>query len=133
MTDLVISSSEGGILRILVVDDSKVMRSIVIRTLRQAGFSSQIVDEAGDGAVALRLIEANRPDLVLTDWNMPVMPGLDLLHNVRAKGDQTPFVFITSEGTDEMRNLALNAGAIGFIAKPFTPATFQSVLGAMLK
>ena len=120
-------------MRILVVDDSKVMRSIVIRTLRQAGFDGHAVDEAGDGASALLMIESNTPDLVLTDWNMPEMPGIELLNNVRAKGNQTPFVFITSEGTDEMRNLALNAGASGFISKPFTPATFQSVLGAIFK
>src|SRR2546426_430080 len=107
------------------------MRSIVVRTLRQAGFTSQTIDEAGDGTAAMSLIESNRPDLVLTDWNMPGMPGIDLLKNVRAKGDQTPFVFVTSEGTDEMRSVALNAGASGLIVKPFTPATFQSMLGAM--
>src|SRR5436853_2296350 len=104
-------------LKILVVDDSKVMRSIVIRTLRQAGFVSDSTEEAADGGSALELIESSRPDLVLTDWNMPGMPGIELLRTVRAKGDSTRFIFVTSEGTDEMRNLALNAGADGFITK----------------
>jgi two-component system chemotaxis response regulator CheY len=120
-------------LKILVVDDSKVMRSIVIRTLRQAGFGAHTMDEASDGVSALGLIESNRPDLVLTDWNMPGMPGIDLLRAMRAKGDQTPCVFVTSEGTPEMRDVALEAGASGIITKPFSPENFQNVLGDMLR
>ncbi len=119
-------------MKVLVVDDSKVMRCIVMRTLRQAGFAGDSMEEAADGISALKMIESSRPDVVLTDWNMPGMPGIDLLRNVRAKGDSTRFIFVTSEGTDEMRDLAFGAGATGFITKPFTPASFQAVLAELV-
>lgn len=120
-------------MRILVVDDSKVMRSIIIRKLRQAGFDGHSMDEASDGKSALDAIDAARPDLVLTDWNMPGMSGLDLLRTVRAAGDETPFIFITSEGTDEMRALALHSGARDLITKPFTAEGFQVALGDVIR
>jgi two-component system, chemotaxis family, chemotaxis protein CheY len=119
--------------KVLVVDDSKVMRSIVMRTLRQAGFACDSMEEAADGASAMRIIESSHPDVVLTDWNMPGMPGIELLRKVRAMGDSTRIVFVTSEGTDEMRDLAFGEGANGFITKPFTPETFQFALGELIR
>ena len=69
------------------------------------------------------------PDLVLTDWNMPGLDGIDLLRAVRARGKDIPFVFITSEATDEMHSLAYREGAAAVITKPFTAETFEAELG----
>ena len=120
-------------MKILIVDDSKVMRSIVIRALRHAGFGGHVLVESPDGKSALNDINQSPPDLVLTDWNMPEMSGIDLLRNVRADGKKMPFVFVTSESTDEMRNIAIAAGARGLITKPFTPESFQAALSGVIR
>lgn len=119
-------------MRILVVDDSRVMRSIVTRTLRQAGFGDHEIIEAGDGKQALDVISSDAPDLVLSDWNMPEMNGIDLLRSLRASGNGIAFGFVTSEGSPEMREIAAKAGAMFLIAKPFTAETFTEMLGGVL-
>ncbi|MCW2581743.1 MAG: cheY [Klenkia sp.] len=119
-------------MKILVVDDSRVMRQIVIRTLRQAGWDDVDVVEAVDGADALVKIAQESPDLVLSDWNMPEMTGIDCLRELRAHGSAVPFGFVTSEGSPEMRETAAEAGALFLIAKPFTADTFRDQLGAVL-
>jgi two-component system chemotaxis response regulator CheY len=118
-------------IRVLVTDDSRVMRQIVIRTLRQAGYDWD-VREAADGAEALEAIRADEPDVVLSDWNMPNMDGIDLLRRLRAEGFETPFGFVTSEGSPEMRAQAEAAGALFLIAKPFTPEAFREVIDPVL-
>jgi two-component system, chemotaxis family, chemotaxis protein CheY len=115
-------------MKILVTDDSKAMRMIVVRTLRQAGYGGHDILEAEDGKKALELVRSHNPDLVLSDWNMPEMNGIDFLKALRGSGDTTPFCFVTSEGSDEMREQAAAAGALGLIAKPFTAETFTEVL-----
>jgi two-component system chemotaxis response regulator CheY len=119
-------------MKILVADDSRVMRQIVIRTLRQAGYSGHDVVEAGDGKEALELVRSEAPDLVLSDWNMPEMNGIDLLTTLRASGSTVPFGFVTSEGSEDMRARAATAGALFLIAKPFTPETFGDALSGVL-
>ncbi len=114
-------------IRVLVADDSRVMRQIVVRTLRQAGFDWE-VREASDGAEALEAVRAEEPDVGLSDWNMPNMTGLELLQALRAEGFETPFGFVTSEGSAEMRELAEAAGALFLIAKPFTPESFRDTI-----
>ena len=111
-----------------VVDDSGIMRKIVVRTLKQAGFSGHTIEEAENGKDALAKIEADAPDLVLTDWNMPEMNGIDLLRHVRASGNTVRFGFVTSEGTDDMRQLASDEGAEFLITKPFEPDSFTAAL-----
>ena len=120
-------------MKILVVDDSRVMRMMVIRTLRQAGFDGHAIQEAGDGKAALQTIDSFVPDLVMSDWNMPELSGIELLRTLRASGKQTPFVFVTSEGTEEMRSLARGEGAQALISKPFTPETFETTLRRFLQ
>ncbi|MGD0679696.1 MAG: response regulator [Polyangiaceae bacterium] len=120
-------------MKILVVDDSKAMRMIIRRTLRQAGFGDEEIDEAVNGADALKSIRAKKPDLVLSDWNMPEMTGIDLLSTLKKEGTSVPFVFVTSEGTPEMRERAKGAGALSLIAKPFDSDKFREVLGPLLK
>ena len=118
--------------KVLVVDDSRVMRQIVIRTLRQAGYDDHDVVEAEDGRDALDKIGSEQPDLVLSDWNMPEMSGIDCLRALRAAGSTVPFGFVTSEGSAEMREQALSAGALFLIAKPFTDEDFAEALDGVL-
>jgi two-component system chemotaxis response regulator CheY len=119
-------------MKILIVDDSKVMRMIVHRTLRQAGFRGHDVAEAVDGADALEQIREDPPDLVLCDWNMPKMSGIELLEALRAAKVDLTFGFVTSEGTAEMRSRAQDAGARFLISKPFTAFNFEQALAGIL-
>ncbi len=118
-------------MKILVADDSRVMRQIVIRTLRQAGFTGHEIIEAENGREAVELVQREQPDLVLSDWNMPEMTGIEALTSLRASGSHVPFGFVTSEGSDEMRQRAAAAGAAFLIAKPFTPEAFQEALAGL--
>jgi two-component system chemotaxis response regulator CheY len=122
----------GGAMNILVVDDSRVMRLIVKKTLREAGFGGHDVSEAEDGAQALDAIRASSPDLVMCDWNMPNMTGIELLEALKAEGIETNFGFVTTESTAEMRGRATEAGANFMIVKPFTPEAFQQALEPVL-
>ncbi|MDR7252861.1 two-component system chemotaxis response regulator CheY [Nocardioides sp. BE266] len=115
-------------MKILIADDSRVMRQIVIRTLRQAGYDGHELIEAGNGAEALDLVRSQAPDLVLSDWNMPEMTGIELLRALRSADHQVPFGFVTSEGTPEMREIAASSGALFLIAKPFTPDSLRDQL-----
>lgn len=108
-------------MKVTIIDDSKVMRAIVKRTLRQAGFTDVDVLEACDGEEGLQVIAESHPDLVLCDWNMPKMTGIELLEKLRIQGNKVRFGFVTSEGSDEMRAKAREAGAAFLIAKPFKP------------
>src|SRR4029453_12380116 len=89
--------NRGATVKILVADDSRVMRQIVIRTLRQAGYDDHDIVEAEDGADALAKVSSEKPDLVLSDWNMPNMTGIECLQAMRGSGSQVPFGFVTSE------------------------------------
>jgi len=117
---------------ILIVDDSKTMRLIVKRALRQAGFEDHDIQEAGNGVEALELLTAGGIDVVLCDWNMPQMNGLGLLNAVKEQGIEVKFGFVTSEGGGELEKTAMDAGALFVISKPFTSEVFQRVLGPVL-
>lgn len=119
-------------MKILVVDDSPAMRMMVVRTLRQAGFGGNDVTQAEDGAEALDSIRGATPDLVLADWNMPNMTGIELLEALRAEDNEVDFGFITTESTTEMRKKATDAGAKFLISKPFTVESFEKVLSTVL-
>jgi two-component system chemotaxis response regulator CheY len=114
-------------MRILVVDDSKAMRMIVHRTLRMEGFHHE-VKEASSGAEALQTLQAEPIDLVLSDWNMPEMNGLQLLEKLRGQGSKVKFGFVLSESSVDMRTAAGNVGALFVITKPFTADGFRTVL-----
>ena len=119
-------------MKILVVDDSKAMRMIVVRTLRQAGFAGLEIVEAENGKVGFEQVKAIKPDLVLSDWNMPNKTGIELLRDLRGGGNEIPFGFVTSEGSEEMRATAKTAGAMFLIAKPFTADHFSDALSGIL-
>ena len=113
---------------VLLVDDSKAMRMIVRRTLRQAGYSDLKVTEAVNGSDALSKLGGASPDLILCDWNMPEMNGIEFLRTLREQGEKVTFGFVTSEATPEMRATAADAQAQFLIAKPFTADTFRNIL-----
>jgi two-component system chemotaxis response regulator CheY len=115
-------------MKILIVDDSKAMRMIVRRTLRQAGFGDHAVTEANNGKEALDAVRQSVPDLILSDWNMPEMSGIELLDSLRAQGVPVKFGFVTTERTPEMRARATESGAAFLIVKPFTPEDFKEAL-----
>ena len=119
-------------MKILVTDDSRVMRQIVIRTLRQAGYDDHDIIQAENGREAFEMVGSEQPDLVLSDWNMPEMSGIECLEALRASGSRVPFGFVTSEGSPEMRAKAANAGAIFLIAKPFNEDTFKEALDGVI-
>ena len=119
-------------MKILIADDSRVMRQIVTRTLRQAGYDGHELVEAENGKELYDAATAQKPDLVLSDWNMPEMNGLEALKAVRAAGLNMPFGFVTTEGTPEMRQMAEDAGALFLITKPFTAESFKEILGPIL-
>jgi two-component system chemotaxis response regulator CheY len=120
-------------LKILIVDDSTAMRMIVKKTLRQAGFEGHTIEEAEDGAKALAAIKTAKPDVVLSDWNMPNMSGLQLLEALSGEGVKVTFGFVTTETTPEMRAKASAAGAKFLISKPFTPESFKQSLQPHLR
>lgn len=115
---------------VLVVDDSSVMRKMVRRALRQAGFKNLNVREACNGQEALAEVAREKVDMVLSDWNMPEMTGIQLLRALRRKGDHTRFGFITSESTPELRARATAAGALFVVNKPFTPESMRAAFEA---
>jgi two-component system, chemotaxis family, chemotaxis protein CheY len=117
---------------ILLVDDSKTMRMLVQRAIRQAGFRGLNIGEASNGVQALEKLRAEQPRLILSDWNMPEMSGIDLLVQVRAEKNRVPFGFITTEGSQSIRNLALSSGAAFLLTKPFSPEDVQEALTPIL-
>ena len=124
---------EGNDVDILIVDDSKAMRMIVARVLKKAGYGDNDLREARNGLEALAAIKDHCPDLVLADWNMPEMSGIELLQTLRAEKINVDFGFVTSESTPDMRQKAVLNGALFFIAKPFTVESFQEVLTLAVK
>ena len=116
---------------ILVVDDFNTMRRIVKTCLKQLGFEN--VSEAEDGKVALDKLNNNDFKLVISDWNMPNMMGIDLLKAVRAsdKLKSIPFVLVTAEGQKENVLEAAKAGVSNYVVKPFTAETLQTKLEAV--
>lgn len=120
-------------LNILVVDDSSVMRAIIIKTLRLSQLPLGEVHEANNGQDALRVVEGNWIDLALVDINMPVMDGEEMINRLRqnpATAD-LPVIIVSTEGSDTRKEALRRKGA-GFVQKPFTPETLRdAVLGTL--
>lgn len=109
-------------IRTLIVDDSSVMRKIVERALRQAGLETLVVHEAGSGAEGIEVLKKEKVDIILSDINMPVMDGLEFLRQLKSQGlaAGVPVIMITTESSEEHVKQAIQAGAVGYIRKPFT-------------
>ena len=117
---------------ILIVDDYKTMLRIIRNLLKQLGFNN--VDEATDGSAALQKLRDKQFNLVISDWNMEPMSGLQLLKEVRAdvKLKETPFIMITAESKSENVIAAKEAGVSNYIVKPFNAATLKGKLSTVL-
>jgi len=117
---------------ILIVDDYKTMLRIIRNLLKQIGFDN--VDEATDGSMALQKLRDKPYGLIISDWNMEPMTGLQLLREVRAdaKLKALPFIMITAESKTENVMMAREAGVSNYIVKPFNAATLKTKLSAVL-
>ncbi|MCC6347486.1 MAG: chemotaxis response regulator CheY [Nitrospirales bacterium] len=116
-------------LRVLVVDDFPTMRRIVKNLLKQLGFEN--IDEAEDGAQALGKLKGGSYGLVVSDWNMPNMEGIELLRNVRQEQPplkDIPFLMVTAEAEKEKVIEAIKAGVDNYIVKPFTAEILKEKL-----
>lgn len=120
-------------IRFLVVDDFPTMRRIVRNLLKEIGHHE--VEEAEDGEKALQQLRASKFDFVVSDWNMPVMSGIDLLKNIRSDASLRglPVLMVTAEAKKENIIEAATAGASGYIVKPFTAATLSEKLAKILE
>lgn len=120
--------------RVLVVDDSAVMRKMIERTLTQAGVQIGELLEASDGWEALAVAKSKRPDLILCDINMPTMDGLEFLRALQAAPEASaiPVVMITTEGSEARMGEAATLGARGYIRKPFTLEQVKAQLAPIL-
>jgi two-component system, chemotaxis family, chemotaxis protein CheY len=120
--------SQPGDLKFLIVDDFSTMRRIVRGLLKEIGHAN--ADEAEDGAVALGMLKAGKYDFVVSDINMPVMNGFELLNAVKADPNlkHLPVLMVTAEARKEDIVRAAQEGAAGYIVKPFTKATLEEKL-----
>jgi len=106
-------------MKALVVDDSMTIRRIVIKALGMAGISD--TTEAGDGVEAVKATQADQFDLILLDWNMPNMTGIETLNALRKAGDATPVIMVTTEAEKSRVIEAIKSGANDYLIKPFSP------------
>lgn len=120
-------------MKILVVDDFPTMRRIVKNLLKDLGFEN--VDEAEDGVMGLEKLRNNHFDFVLSDWNMPNMDGLTMLKEIRADANlaSLPVLMVTAEAKKENIIAAAQAGASGYVVKPFTAATLEEKLNKIFE
>jgi two-component system chemotaxis response regulator CheY len=115
-------------MKVLIVDDFATMRRILRNILKQIGFTD--INEADDGSTALKELKKEKYDLILCDWNMPEMPGIDLINAIRADDELKgiPFVMITAEAQKDNIIGAVKAGVNSYIVKPFTAETIGEKL-----
>ena len=120
-------------IKILVVDDFATMRKVIRNLLKQVGYENII--EAEDGVLALRVLKSQKLDLVISDWNMPNMTGLELLKAVRADEElkTTPFLMVTAEALQDNVIAAVKAGVSNYIVKPFTAEVLNDKITKILE
>ncbi|XZE54564.1 response regulator [Planctomycetaceae bacterium SH139] len=119
-------------MNVLVVDDSGVMRKIIARSLAALGVNN--IEEAGDGREALEVFgDGSRFDLVITDWNMPEMNGLELSKQIRADGSKVPIMMVTTESEKDSVLKAIQAGVNDYLVKPFDNEMLKLKLNRLIK
>ncbi len=120
-------------IKVLIVDDFATMRRILKNILKQLGFKN--MTEADDGTTALEVLESQDIDLIISDWNMPKMTGLELLKTVRAhdKYKRTPFLMVTAEAQKQNVIEAVQAGVSNYVVKPFTAEAISEKLSKIIK
>lgn len=119
---------------ILLVDDSLPMRSVIKKTFKAAGYASSEFHEAANGEDALKLMQNDWIDIVITDYNMPVMNGLEFIRAYKKMDllKDIPVVVISTEGNKERIKEFMDSGAAGYITKPFTPETIRDLITGIL-
>lgn len=119
---------------ILIVDDSLPMRSVIKRTLKAAGYGNSQFHEAANGKDALELMQNSWIDIVLTDYNMPVMNGLEFVQKLKAEEllKEIPVVVVSTEGNEAKIKTFMDSGAAGYITKPFAPEAIRDLMTKFL-
>jgi two-component system, chemotaxis family, chemotaxis protein CheY len=119
---------------ILIVDDSLPMRSVIKKTFKMAGFGTSNFLEAGNGKEALELMKNDWIDIVITDYNMPVMNGMELIKAIKSNDllQEIPIIVISTEGSDAKIKEFMDFGAAGYITKPFAPETIRDLIISIL-
>lgn len=120
-------------IKVLIVDDFATMRRILKNILKQLGFKNLV--EADDGTSAWEILQGQSIDLIISDWNMPKMTGLELLKKVRASDNhkRTPFLMVTAEAQKQNVIEAVQAGVSNYVVKPFTAEAISDKLVKILK
>lgn len=120
-------------IKILIIDDFATMRRIMKNILKQLGFKNLV--EADDGTTALNILESQKIDLIISDWNMPKMTGIELLKKLRASTEykKTPFLMVTAEAQKQNVIEAVQAGVSNYVVKPFTAEAISDKLKKILK
>jgi len=113
-------------MRVLVADDSSTMRKIILRSLQAVGVTD--IAEAADGAEAIAMFKPGDYDMVLTDWNMPGLTGLEVLQQIRAQDPKIPVIMVTTEAEKSRVLQAIQAGVTDYLVKPFTADTLREKL-----
>lgn len=119
---------------VLIVDDSKSMRKVILKTLQLSGFELGEFLQASNGQEALAILEGNWIDLILSDVHMPVMDGFEFIRRLREKGicKDVPVVIVTTEANEDRLNELMDLGASGYIRKPFRPEEIKVLLNRIL-
>ena len=119
---------------VLIVDDSSSMRAVIKKTLKVSGFNVGQFLMAGDGKEALKVLEGQWVDIILTDINMPNMNGIELLTEVKKDEmlKSIPVVMITTEGSDKVMEESMRLGAQGYVKKPFRPEEIKGILNSIM-
>ncbi len=121
-------------LSVLIVDDSMPMRAVIKKTFKAAGYGGADFIEAENGQKAMDQLKKNWVDIVITDFNMPIMNGLELIHEMKKNElfDQIPVVVVSTEGSKEKVDQFVTQGASGYIKKPFSPEQLRDILVQLL-
>ena len=119
---------------VLIVDDSSSMRAVIKKTLKVSGFNVGQFLMAGDGKEALKVLEGEWVDIILTDINMPNMNGIELLTEVKKDEmlKSIPVVMVTTEGSDKVMQESIGLGAQGYVKKPFRPEEIKRILNGIM-
>ena len=113
-------------MRVLVADDSSTMRKIILRSLQAVGVTD--IAEAADGSEAVAMFKPGDYDMILTDWNMPGLTGLEVLQQIRAQDPKVPVIMVTTEAEKSRVLQAIQAGVTDYLVKPFTADTLREKL-----
>ena len=119
-------------MKVLVVDDSAIMRKVIISILNSMDIPTEDIEQAEDGIQAVNKASASQYNIILMDWNMPNMLGIDAVREIRASGNKTPILMVTTEGERTNVITAIQAGANNYLVKPFNEGDLRDKLGELI-